>query len=89
MLTSELYLKRDSKKKRAFLEDLQTDGPKSLLNKAAGQKAVNSIRTGISTGISQEFCEIFTKTFCRTPPRNHFSHDGAFFPFYRLVRFAA
>ena len=36
-----------------------------------------------------EFCEIFRKAFCRTLPRNHFSHVLYFFFFFcKSVRFA-
>ena len=49
-------------------------------------KAFNSIRKRLQ---HTNVVKTLGKHFCRTPPSNHFSHDIVFFPFCRLVTFAA
>ena len=53
-----------------------------LFNKVASLTAwrpLTVLEIDSSAGISCEFCVIFKKVFCRTPPINHFSHDVFFF----------
>ena len=50
----------------------------------------NSARKRLSHRYFSVNLEKFSgKLFCRTPPRNHFSHDVVFFFFCKSVRFAA